>query len=328
MSRPAQLEQQIAHVKQLQEELANPPAPAANNPAPEPVEPTTPQEPVAPAPVIQEPATIAKDEFDKLEQRYRTLQGMHKADTSQLRAELNLALTSIEDLKAQLSAQKQPATPTASKYVTDDDIEEYGDTLDMVRRAAREEAEAVAFQREQALNERIKQLELEAGYVRTSVVPVVENMTITQQEQIRNDFWKAIDTQVPDWETINANPAFIDWLQTEDEVTGITPQYFLTQAQVAYDAPRVIKFFNEWKRKAAGGPTPAPTNIQDPLQQFVAPGASRSTAPVEQKKKTWTRDEISQFYKDSMLGLYRNRPEEKKKIEADIFAAQQEGRVS
>lgn len=323
MSRPAQLEQQVERVKQIQEEMLNqqepvddnnPPAPQGNVPNPQDLNPP-------PAP-IQEPATITKEEYDRLEQRYRTLQGMHRADTNELRVQLNAATAALDNIRAEMAA-KQHTSPTGpAKYVTDDDVEDYGDTLEMVRRAAREEAEAVAYQREQALVNRISQLEAEAGHVRKTVMPAVENMAYSHAEQERNNFWNAINTQVPDWEKINGTQGFIDWLQSEDPLTGMNRQHFLSQAQANYDALRVVKFFNEWKRMAAGGQTPAPTKNQDQLQQYVAPGNSRTAVPMEQKKKEWNGDEIGKFYQDSLMGKYRDKPDEKKRIEAEIFAYQ------
>lgn len=329
MSRPAQVEQQIERVKQLQAEMAEASAPVVTDPPTLPTPPIPPQEPVDPPVIDQTPATFTQEDIDRLEQRYRTLQGMHKADVTQLKAELNNAINSFEAYKAQVAAQQQqqPA-PTPKKHVTDADVEEWGEAVEMARRAAREEAEAISLQREAALLNRIAELEQRTGYIQQTVVPAVQDMAYSREEQLRDTFWNTIDTQVPDWQTINATQAFKDWLLSEDQLTGVPRQQFLAQAQANYDAQRVVKFFNEWKRTAAGGQTPAPVTPQNNLQQYVAPGPARSTTPKEQKKKQWTRTEISEFYKDSMLGKYRDRPEEKKRIEADISLAAQEGRVS
>lgn len=323
MSRPAQLEQQMERVKQIQEEMLNQNEPTDdNNPNP-PQEPVPPPQNPDPVPQsTQAPATINKEEYDRLEQRYRTLQGMHRADVNELRVQLNSAAAALETMKAEMAAKQHTSPQGPTKYVTDNDVEDYGETLDMVRRAAREEAEAVAYQREQALVNRIAQLEAEAGHVRKTVMPAVENMAYSQAEQQRDNFWNAINTQVPDWEKINETQGFIDWLQSEDPLSGFTRQQLLSQAQANYDALRVVKFFNEWKRTAAGGQTPAPTNNQAQLQQYVAPGSSRSTTPVEPKKKEWTGEAIGKFYQDALMGKYRDKPEEKKRIEAEIFAYQ------
>jgi len=327
MSRPAQLEEQVALVKKIQEEMANPQPPVID---PQPQDPGTPQNDPPPASVSQEPATVTKEEYDRLEQRYRTLQGMHRADVTHLREQLSATTATIQTLEARIAvAEKAPSTQTApTKYVTAEDEEEYGDTLEMVRRAAREEAEKTLATREDGYLARIAELENQLNHVRNNVEPVVMDITRSQAEQVKAEFWGTIDTQVPNWRSINDTPAFKAWLLAEDPLTGSTRQQFLAQAQSEYNAPRVVKFFKEWERTAAGGQTPAPKpNSQNELEKYVAPGSSRATTPTDQKKKQWTRAEISQFYQDSMMGKYANKPEEKKRIQDDIFAAQGEGRI-
>lgn len=328
MSRPAQLEEQMKRVQAIQAELSGePPAtpPAGDPPADPPV-----GTPPAPPP-IEAPATIAKDEYDKLEQRYRTLQGMHKADVASLRGELSAATNAIQELENRViaaEAAKTTTPPAPAKYVTDEDVEEFGSTIEMVRRAAREEAEAIFGNREVAYQTRIAELEKQVGHVRNTVVPAVESITHSQAEQAKFDFWNAIETNVPNWRTINETPDFKAWLLAEDPLTGTNRQHFLSQAQSSYDAQRVIRFFKEWERTAAGGQTPAPKKANSELEQLVAPGASRGTAPPDSSKKQWTRAEISQFYQDCISGKFATKADERKRIEAEIFLAQKEGRVS
>lgn len=333
MSRPAQLEKQIERTKEIQAEMAK---------GAEAVEGTTPSTDGTPAVVTPEPgvttvanespATVSKEDYDKLEQRYRTLQGMHTADGQRFRTEMASMQGALNDLENRLVAaeeanKSQPVTP--SRYVTAEDEEEYGDTLAMMRRAAKEEAEAVAFAREKANLERIANLERTLGYLQNNVVPAVEGITRSQGEQVKAQFWDAINVQVPDWRTVNDDPNFKAWLLAEDPVTGATRQQFLTQARNDYNAMRVIAFFKEWKRQAAGGQTPAPNQTQAELERLVAPGASKGgTTPVTPEKKTWTSADIAKFYADINRGVYANKLDERKKIEADLFAAQAEGRIS
>lgn len=334
MSRPAQLEQQIARVNELQAEMLEGNEPKAPGTEPkENVAGTTPTEQVTEPVVVQSPVTVSKEDYDKLEQRYRTLQGMHVADVNRLRSEVSArdaALQDLEDRLVELEKSAKPTAAPAAKYVTKEDEEEYGDTVAMVRRAAREEAEAVAAAREAEYLERIAQLEAQQGHIRNTVVPKIEDLTKQQAEQVKAEFWGAINTQVPDWREVNDNADFKAWLLAEDPITGANRQQFLSQARNNYDASRVIRFFNEWKRTAAGGQTPASTGTtQADLERLVAPGASKGTsAPVQQEKKQWTRADVTKFYNDVNSGKYANRAEEKAKIEADLFLGMSEGRVA
>jgi hypothetical protein len=332
MSRPAQLEQQIAHVAELQAKMLegeNQNVELNEDGTPKNDEPS---EPVNEPTVAEPPATINKEDYDKLEQRYRTLQGMHNAETSRLRAEMKDALLAINDLENKLvevQTTNKPA-PAQVKYVTAEDESEYGDTLEMVRRAAREEAENLAAKREETLLQRMAELEGQVGYVRNTVVPTVEHMTRAQQDQLRAEFWSTIDTQVPNWREVNDNQKFKDWLTTVDPLLGAKKQDFLRQAQEQLDASRVVGFFKEWERIQAGGQRPAPKNAnQAVLEQMVDPGVSKGSGTIVQPTpKSWTRAEITNFYKDVQLGQYTDKPDQRKKIEADIFLAQREGRIS
>lgn len=332
MSRPAQVEQQIARAQELQAEMLAGEKPADPNVTDKPVTPA-PQEPTEPVtqPVINSPASVPKEEYDRLDQRYRTLQGMHQADNARSRTEMSALQQTVQDLEDRLVAAEKAtqAVPSLTKYVTEADEAEYGDTLDMMRRAAREEAETIASAREQKLLERIAQLEQKTGHFQNTVVPTVENITRSQQEQVKAEFWAAINTQVPDWRTVNDNADFKAWLLAEDSLTGSNRQQFLSQARNEYNAPRVIKFFEEWKRTQAGGQTPALKNTaQSDLEKLVAPGASKGGAQVAPEKKQWTRADISQFYRDVNDGKYAGKLDERKKVEKDIYDAQAEGRIS
>lgn len=328
MSRPAQLEQQIEHVKQLQAEMleANKPTETQEN-----VSETTPTDVAPVQPVVNMPVTVTKEDYDRLEQKYRTLQGMHNAEGSRLRGELTAAHTAIQQLENRIAAAETAAAAAQQspvKYVTKEDEEEYGETLEMVRRAAREEAENFTQSREAAYLNRIAELEAKIGHVQNTVVPAVEDIRYNQAEQVKADFWDDINTQVPNWRTINGTQAFKDWLMSEDPLTGATRQQFLSQAQSEYNSSRVIKFFKEWERSQAGGPTPAPKPAQSDLERYVAPGSSRATVQVDNQPKTWTRAEIQAFYQDALMGKYEKEPEKRKKIESDIYRAQAEGRIT
>lgn len=335
MSRPAQLEAQMQRVQEIQAEMLEGNEQVAPVPGTPPVDDSSTVqtlEPVTPTVVVESPVTVSKDDYDKLEQRYRTLQGMHTAEGTRNReqiAQLNSALQDLEDRLVEAERAVKPATAAPKTYVTDADKEEYGDTLEMVRRAAREEAEAVSAQREEAYLTRIAQLEANQGHIQNTVVSRVEDLSKAQAEQVKAEFWGAIVAQVPDWRTINDNADFKAWLTAEDPITGANRQQFLRQAQQELNAARVVRFFQEWKRTQAGGQTPAPNNTaQTQLERMVAPGASKgnsvSTAP---EKRKWTGADISAFYKDVHTGKYADKRDEQKRIESDIFAARAEGRL-
>jgi len=95
------------------------------------------------------------------------------------------------------------------------------------------------------------------------------------------------------------------------------------------DAGRVAQFFASWTQ--ANGTTQAQPNrsaSNSELAKQVAPGKGRSIGiPQGSEKKTYTPQDITDFFKDVRDGKFKGKEEERDKIERDIFAAQQEGRI-
>ncbi len=59
-------------------------------------------------------------------------------------------------------------------------------------------------------------------------------------------FWAEIEREIPNWSEINKDPNFHAWLLSVDELSGVTRQTFLEQAQKSLDAKRVIAFFKTY----------------------------------------------------------------------------------
>jgi hypothetical protein len=106
------------------------------------------------------------------------------------------------------------------------------------------------------------------------------------------------------------------------------------------NAHQVEAFFvNYAKENAAVVPTPADltpsgqggTSSESTLDlnNYVAPGTPKSggDAGAPKDKRIWSSREIAAFYSDVQKGRFKNRLEDKARIEADIVAATREGRV-
>lgn len=266
--------------------------------------------------------TTAENTF---EQRYRTLQGMYNADTARLRSEnqqLNSRVTQLEQLLSSLStAPAASQTETNEKLVTSKDIEEYGDSIDVMRRVTKEEVSAA--------NRRIAELEQMIRQMHTSVVPKVEQVAQRQAMSAEQSFWADLSAAVPQWRDVNADSAFHNWLLEIDPMTGLTRQSYLEDAQRNLDSRRVANIFTAWQglsgQSVAQSPRPAPATQ---LERQVAPGRSRSSgATATDQPKTYSSADIRKFFEDVRKGLYKGKEAERDRIERDIFAAQRESRI-
>lgn len=262
---------------------------------------------------------------DTYEQRYRTLQGMYNADTGRLRSEvqqLTGRLSQLEQLLASLSSVPQPATPQVERLLSDKDVEEYGDSIDVMRRVSREELSAA--------NNRINELEHMLRQMQTSVLPRVEQVAQRQAMTAEQAFWSELSSAVPSWRDINANQGFHKWLLETDPLTGLSRQTYLEDAQRNLDVRRVAAFFTTWEglngQSVAAQPRRSASDSQ--LDKQVAPGRSRGgSAPTSSAQKTYSAQDIAKFFDDVRRGLYKGKEAERDRIERDIFAAQRENRI-
>ena len=85
-----------------------------------------------------------EEQEDTWEQKYRTLQGMYNKEVPRLNAtnkDLTTRVSQLESLLGDLKQKEEPnePEPVIEKLITDSDVEEYGDSIDVMRRAAKEE---------------------------------------------------------------------------------------------------------------------------------------------------------------------------------------------
>lgn len=311
MTVPAQVREASAKAQQMQEELTKPTKTEA--------------EPVTPPPTENQPETVtepAPAPTEDWRQKYLTLQGMFNSTVPKLQADLKVATQQIASLQQALEQKAAQPSIQPKQYLTDKDLEDFDkETIDVMKRAARQEAE-------EQFGGVIAQLQQQIATLQSTVVPKmtkIEHQAALSQEEM---FTRHLDNLAPQWRKLNNDQAFLAWLDEVDELASVPRQELLNAAVAALDANRAARFFNAYSRLTAVQPTPAQTpGASAQLEALVAPGKGRGGAP-QQEKPPITRAFIAQFFRDVADGKYRSRPDEKAKIEADIFAAQREGRVT
>lgn len=274
------------------------------------------------------------DDPETLKQRYKSLQGMYNAEVPRLYAEKRELENRISNLERLLSTTKAsaPATagapkPETTKLLSQEDLDDFGDSIDVMRKVSREELSPLAS--------RLESIERMVRGLHTDVVPKIESVAKRQSQSSEAMFWSTLAAKVPDWQAVNNSTEFQDWLLEVDPLTGANRQVYLEQAQADMDADRVAAFFLKW----LSGQAPAkparqgtPKSAGSELEKQVAPGRSRGagrpTATQDGEKRSYSADDIKEFYDDVRKGVYRGKEDERNRIERDIFAAQSEGRIS
>jgi hypothetical protein len=266
-----------------------------------------------------------------LAQKYRTLQGMYNAEVPRLHQQNRELMGRVQQLEQLLStlttqAAATPALPKSTeRLVSDKDVEEYGESLDVMRKVSREEYIPMI--------QKIAQLEQTLSALQGNVVPQVQNLVQRQAATTEQQFWAQLSNTVPNWKQINDDPDFQTWLLQADPLTGISRQTILEDAQRNFDVYRIASFFKLWQ-DYSGQATVAQNSQRGgsatELEKQVAPGRGRSgnaAATADASGKTYTPMDIRNFFESVRQGKYKGREQERSRIERDIFAAQREGRI-
>lgn len=255
---------------------------------------------VQPAAVTVDEAAALRAQLAKSEQRYRSLQGMFDKSRDELDA--------LRQMVKQLTeAQPKPEEKKAPKFVTEKDEEAYGsDMIDLIRRAAREIVES-----------EFGTLDGKFAEVDKRVQQVGEVVHRSAADRFADDLTKS----VPDWQEINLDPAFAEWL-------GKYGLQALNTAYSSMDVSGTAKFFNDYKKlHAPAEPAPVAAAPAKNLESLQAPGKAKATAQVQAPKgKIWTKAEISKLDADYRRGKIT--AERYAELDADLTKAYLEGRVA
>lgn len=256
---------------------------------------------------------------EKWAHKYHTLKGMYDAEVPRLHSELREMKAQINQLvadNAELKEAKSVEVPTAASLITDEDKEAFGpDLIDLIERAT--EAKVATLRANEAdLKSQIKELKGQLG-----------NVSERQVVSDKDRFLASLGQQVSDWEQINVDPGFLNWLQEVDPVYGIPKHVALNNAYENFDVARVATIFKAYKQTLAPA-APAPQqNRQQELQRQVAPTRTRTTSQPDDNmdKPMFSNRDIEKFYSDWRRGYYTD--DEAASMEQQIHAAIAEGRV-
>lgn len=331
---PAAVRRNAAKADLIQKETYNPDPPADPN-APANPDPAQPPAPVAQQPDPAQPPAPAQPPMDdatrirNLEQGLSAMNG-RLAKSEREKAGLQSHIAGLERTIATMSAQTPaPAAQpdpalSASSLISPDQREEFGNELiDVAGRAA-----------EERLSPKLKNLEETVGRLSSQI----EQSATEKFAAARGALFQYMTDNLPNWEQMNVDDKFLNWLDLSDKFSGVKRADLLKAAYDANDSPRVLAFFKGYlSEEAAVAPAPSvPDTTMNPqtggekvdLASLAAPGRAKSPASqTPQSKPIYSRAQIAAFYVDVTAGRYRGKEDEKARIENDIFAAQQEGRV-
>ncbi len=254
-------------------------------------------------------------------QRYFSLQGKYKAEVPLLQnqnRELQKALGELQEQVRKLSQEQ-------SDKAFDADLEkftEYGDEF----------AE---------LAKTLKQMQEENSSLKQIVAQLQGDFSSGFQQQTQTDYdlyLGQVKTKLVEmgtnYETINYDPGFLAYLQEKPQGAEHTRHELLLDAEQRLDLYTTISIFKDYLQTTKTNSQSHDQSREDKPKPNIQPPPVNTGADNETqggtKGKIWTREEISQFYRDKTAGVYRGEKGREKAaaIEADIFAAQTQGRIA
>jgi len=265
-------------------------------------------------PVGEQPAAPPQENWEK---RFKGLQRTHEATVSQLKArDAEIAQREAEwherftELERKLNEQNASRPVQLDRsFLNEDEVTLFGEeNLRIVERVAAEAAN------------RAVQTALAQQQQKFEAAEIKRKAELSEAEK-KTDFKSRLKGLVDEFERIDTDPKFAEWLKGVDPIVGVPRSERLRRAVQIHDVGLAASIYNEFQ---------ASKTAPDPRARSVMPRTQGSPPPRQQgqgNKRMWTREQISQFYNDKTLGRYRSRPEEARAIEVDIIAAQQEGRI-
>lgn len=242
---------------------------------------------------------------------------MFAQKTGELQAQNKTYESQITQMQQQLDVLMQTRKQESAKEkqsVDPKDIESFGaDMIDMVQRYAEQTFQSMVEQfggKSAEMDRRLSALE-------EQVTGVATRTEVTLEQQ----FYATLKGLVPDWEQVNADERWLKWLAEVDPVYGAQRQTALDSARATMDAPRAANVFNAFKAAF-------PSRPQESLANQVAPNGAATQPPVPPAAKALLSSRfVEKFYSEVAKGRYLGKEAEAARIEAEINAAAQEGRI-
>ena len=310
-----------------------------------PIKPEADPEPV----VLVEPKTLeeAKSQLATLqsnvaliEHKFSVLQGKYDAEVkpasesgqraTQLESTNSVLTDQLVEAKAQIAELKDavkpvaPAKPTApaqvdiNKFFSPEALEKL-DTEGVTEEALSMIVNAiVGVTADQAKTQAANLV----APIKQGIKEVQENQAITTQQ----NFWKYIDTHVPDNESVNQDPRWLAWLNETISGTSFTRRQALRDAEQKNNAEQIVELFNQFKVSVG---LPVTSTVKHDLKSEVNPinpGAPSSEAGIP-AGETYSRAQVKEFFNDRAKGRYKHLPDDGQSLEDDITRAHTEGRI-
>jgi len=215
---------------------------------------------------------------DAWEHKYKAFQGVHRANMDEMKGRINLlkqnldeSAKTIENLNKAVSMLKE-STPQEKKSSDVDpqdgsfnpsDYEDYGE--EMVK-----------------LVTAVNKLTKENKTLRDGEIGKIKNLEDRVAVSDEDRFFSKLERVCPEWESVDADPKWLEWLAESDPLTGARRQDILSSFRQRLDVNGVANVFKTFGNKSDVNGTPALVHSA----RVVPRRAAASTLGGEKKQIT------------------------------------------
>lgn len=313
---PKQLQAELEAAEAIQAQITGTAPQANTEPEPAPDNPQTQDQPAN-----ADDAPPAAKAVDSFEAKYKVLEGKYRAEVPQLNEKLKAALQRVDTLSAQVQelANKQPE-PKEDPLVTSKDEEAFGaDLIDLARRVVKEETSTVA--------KRLATVERALAAV-VKVSEKVERIEVANAQTAEERFWADVNTLVPDWQDVDNDPRWIEFLDTRAKGAAKTYRELAQDAILAGQSKAVAELVEVWKDVSGITAERAKQDKkQRELESQAQPGKSKATAdaPKPGEGRIWTWAEYEKVFSPNISREYT--AAQVAELQAEAEKAYLEGRI-
>jgi len=281
---------------------------------------TAPEAPVAPEPVVETPKDNVPEpvtpdlekQLEKSNQRYKTLEGMMKAD----RKRSTELIQGLEQQLADRKAAEVEAPLDVSTLLSEEEQAEFGESgIAVLEKLAGAIAEKAISKAQLEVEQKLSDME--------------DRVDQAEASSEGNTTWDLVEKLNPGSKAINkSDPGWFAFLAEVDPVSGSLYRDIGEAAASVNDARRLAELIDTYRESANLAKPAVPVK---PSQTPVAPKDDGSNQPPSEKR-VYSQDEIREFYDNRTRGLRKGitanlSVEQMNALELDIDVAMEEGRV-
>ena len=260
---------------------------------------------------------VTQEDPSKLQQAYRTLLGKYEHEVPRLNEEVRRLRDELAEAQAKATDFEQRAAQTLARQTAENPAEAFG--LDDAELAYGQElwrgTEKVA---RTAASEAEKRLRTE-----------LDDMRRRHDATAFDQFKTGLRDRVRDFDRLNGDPGFNDWLDELDELRGMTRREMLNEAARQRDVTRTARFFEQYLKgqtTTTTPPNPDPRTSASVAAQVVPRTGGSASVPEPKPKPTITGDQYGAEM-DRIARLQLERPAEALEAMKKLDQAVVEGRV-